>query len=118
MRNTVWAVNQAEIEAGRGPDRNPMARLNKLVMWDGFFHGKFLDKAYAIAQMQRRYQEVQERVPREKLLVFDVREGWEPLCRFLGVPAPDSPFPHLNDTQAFNDRVKAMQAARLAAAAH
>ena len=32
-------------------------------------------------------------VPRERLLVYDVREGWEPLCKFLGLPVPDEPFP-------------------------
>lgn len=118
MKNTIWAVNQAQMQAGQGALTNPMARLNNLIMWDGFFHGKFLDKQYAIEQMQRRYQEVQERVPREKLLVFDVKQGWEPLCRFLNVPVPDKPFPRLNDTQAFMDRVQAMQAGRLAPAGH
>jgi len=29
--------------------------------------------------------------------VFDVREGWEPLCEFLDVPVPDTPFPNIND---------------------
>lgn len=23
-------------------------------------------------------------------------EGWDPLCKFLGVPVPDEPFPHKN----------------------
>jgi hypothetical protein len=118
MKNTIWAANQAEVEAGRGVLTNPMARLNKLMMWDGFFHGKFLDKQYAIEQMQRRYREVQERVPREKLLEFDVREGWEPLCHFLHVSVPDKPFPRLNDTQAFNERVQAMREGRLAGTGH
>ena len=36
-------------------------------------------------------------VPKEKLLVYDVREGWEPLCDFLGLPVPDEPYPRLND---------------------
>lgn len=31
-----------------------------------------------------------------RLLVFDVREGWGPLCRFLGKPVPAVPFPHWN----------------------
>ena len=34
----------------------------------------------------------------DRLLVFQVREGWEPLCQFLGVPVPDQPFPNVNDT--------------------
>jgi hypothetical protein len=29
--------------------------------------------------------------------VFEVKEGWEPLCRFLDAPIPDEPFPHIND---------------------
>lgn len=39
---------------------------------------------------------VKERCPADRLLVFDVRDGWEPLCKFLDVPTPDTPFPHTN----------------------
>lgn len=35
-------------------------------------------------------------VPKDQLLVFDVKEGWQPLCDFLGIPVPDIPFPHKN----------------------
>ena len=38
-------------------------------------------------------------VPPEKLLVFDVKEGWEPLCKFLNKPIPDEPFPNINDRE-------------------
>lgn len=69
--------------------------------WNGIFHGKFEDKQYAIDVFNRFNQEVQNRVPAGKLLVFEVREGWEPLCQFLGVDVPDVPFPRLNDTEAF-----------------
>ena len=41
-------------------------------------------------------EDVQKRCPKEKLLTFDVREGWEPLCKFLGQPVPDVPFPNSN----------------------
>ena len=36
-------------------------------------------------------------MPPHQLLVFDVREGWEPLCKFLDVPVPATPFPNIND---------------------
>jgi hypothetical protein len=36
------------------------------------------------------------------LLLFDVREGWAPLCAFLGRPVPDEPFPQVNDRVAFH----------------
>ena len=40
---------------------------------------------------------VQKVVPEDRLLVFRVQDGWEPLCRFLGQDIPDEPFPHLNE---------------------
>ena len=39
---------------------------------------------------------MQAAVPADRLLVFDVKEGWAPLCAFLGVEVPDEPFPHDN----------------------
>ena len=41
--------------------------------------------------------QVKSVVPKDQLLVFDVREGWEPLCTFLDLPIPDIPFPNVND---------------------
>jgi hypothetical protein len=43
--------------------------------------------------------------PPEKLLVYEVSQGWEPLCKFLNKPVPDVPFPHVNDTEEFRKRV-------------
>ena len=43
-------------------------------------------------------EEVKKTVPKERLLVFSVKEGWEPLCKFLNVPVPDCPFPNTNDS--------------------
>ena len=37
-----------------------------------------------------------QNAPKEKLLVYHVSEGWEPLCKFLGKEIPDKPFPHKN----------------------
>mmetsp|Transcript_102195 Transcript_102195/g.318307 ORF Transcript_102195/g.318307 Transcript_102195/m.318307 type:complete len:322 (-) Transcript_102195:128-1093(-) len=42
----------------------------------------------------RHVAEVQRVVPPERLLVFDVKDGWGPLCKFLGVEVPDVPFPY------------------------
>ena len=35
-------------------------------------------------------------VPPDRLLEWDISDGWEPLCKFLGKPVPDIPFPHAN----------------------
>ncbi|KAJ7937000.1 P-loop containing nucleoside triphosphate hydrolase protein [Mycena leptocephala] len=47
------------------------------------------------------YDEFGSLVPKERLLEFDVKEGWEPLCKFLGKAVPDTPFPRINETQMF-----------------
>lgn len=55
--------------------------------------------------MERYHDEVQSNVPSDRLLVWSVQEGWEPLCEFLGVPVPDTPFPRTNDSQVFSERL-------------
>ena len=60
------------------------------------FAGNFADRDTAIAAYRRRTEEVRAAIPADRLLVFDVAEGWQPLCRFLDVPAPGDPFPHHN----------------------
>ena len=41
---------------------------------------------------------VKNTVPPEKLLIFDSKQGWEPLCSFLDVPIPDEQYPRTNDS--------------------
>lgn len=49
---------------------------------------------------------VRARIPPERLLVYEVKQGWGPLCDFLGVDVPDEDFPRTNDREEFWDRVK------------
>ena len=51
-------------------------------------------------------EEVKASVPKERLLVFNVKQGWKPLCDFLGVPVPNDKFPNVNDTKQVQERVK------------
>jgi hypothetical protein len=67
------------------------------IIWQGTFHGHFEDKAYAIEVYNQHNDEVKRRVPPERLLVYEVKDGWEPLCEFLGVREPEEPFPRAND---------------------
>lgn len=84
------------------------AMVNALI-WDGFFGGRFEDRAYAIELFQRHNEEVRRNVPADRLLVYEVKEGWRPLCEFLGVPIPEGqPFPHVNDTEEFRRRTRKM----------
>ena len=82
-------------------------RMVDRLIWDGMFQGRFEDKAFAIEVFNRHNEQVRRDVPPDRLLVFDVREGWEPLCAFLGVPVPEGkPFPHVNDTAQFRSQIQ------------
>ncbi len=67
-------------------------------------------------QLLRHAEIVQSEIAPERLLVFEVSQGWEPLCRFLGVDEPDVAFPHDNDILDFARRVSEVVAGGPAAA--
>jgi hypothetical protein len=76
------------------------------LVWERDFDGRFEEREHAIETFERHNEEVRQRVPPERLLVYEVKEGWGPLCEFLGVEVPERPFPHLNDTEAFRGWVR------------
>ena len=80
-------------------------RLAESLVWENTFEGRFEDRDYAMSAFERHNEEVRLRVPPERLLVFDVREGWDPLCEFLGLEVPDEPFPHLNEARQMRRRL-------------
>ncbi len=92
------------------PAIGKVARMNTRLIWEDTFDGRFEDEAYARAVFERHNAEVRRRVPSEKLLVYEVKEGWGPLCDFLGVEVPDKPFPHLNDTGEMRRRIRLVRA--------
>ena len=50
-------------------------------------------------------EQVKSHVPADRLLVFEVKQGWGPLCAFLGKEMPDTPFPNVNDTEQFQQLI-------------
>jgi hypothetical protein len=68
------------------------------LVWDGLFEGRFEDREFAIKVFERHIADVKATADPDRLLVYNVAEGWGPLCEFLGVPQPNHPFPKVNDT--------------------
>lgn len=60
-----------------------------------------MDDEALVDAFERHNQSVRDGVPADRLLEFDVAQGWAPLCRFLGVDVPDEPFPNVNDKAEF-----------------
>ncbi len=56
----------------------------------------------AIAAYELHNARVVADTPADRLLVYEVGSGWEPLCEFLGVAVPDEPFPHTNTSEEWN----------------
>lgn len=65
------------------------------------FDGRLDDPSLLADVFEQRIAEVKEAIEPERLLIFDVREGWEPLCEFLGKPVPEEPFPRGNNAAEF-----------------
>ena len=65
------------------------------------FGGRYWDKQYALDVYLEHVDHVVKTVPKERLLQFEVREAWEPLCNFLHRPVANAPFPRLNERNDF-----------------
>jgi hypothetical protein len=85
-----------------------MADFFKAVIRD--FPGRLNDRAFMTDYFRRHTEAVKAAIAPERLLVYEVREGWAPLCGFLGVPVPDEPFPAQNDRAEFAARIAARPA--------
>jgi hypothetical protein len=114
MRDTIWGLFYGDIlikhlsEARRLVDPKwdgYMGMMEEMWRRSGLIYGERLDLDWMSAAVDRYHAEVMRDVPGDRLLVWSVSDGWDPLCDFLEVPVPDQPFPHLNDTDTFIDRI-------------
>lgn len=93
----------AEVNAQRDsapPEMRPfMAMSSAVTMRSGLRDG--LTKEELAQLFIAHTASVKETISPERLLEFEVSQGWAPLCAFLGVPVPDHPFPKTNDREEF-----------------
>lgn len=82
----------------RSPD-DPLVGLFEVV-FDGVFTD-IDDRDDVIAGYERWLADVRARVGPDRLVEWQPGDGWEPICRALGVPVPDRPFPHENSTASY-----------------
>jgi hypothetical protein len=130
FRETVWSMGHGDslvhlLSSARATVDPRWQRYVKLVermFWSpqGTFAKGHETPEQLIEAFVRHNEEVERAVASDRLLVWDVSEGWEPLCAFLGVPVPAEPLPRANDRETFTGRVidgalTAIQASRAAA---
>jgi hypothetical protein len=103
-QTTIFSPRMRE-RVGASPARD---FLDKTV-WNTF-GSDIHDRDYMVAAFERHTEEVQRAIPRDRLLTFDVAQGWQPLCQFLDVPVPGKPFPRLNSREELSAKVAAARA--------
>jgi hypothetical protein len=101
----TWQFKVLEIATPFGRKFGDMS--NKLI-WQRSHNGTMEHRERAIAHYNQHIADVKAAVPSERLLVFSVDQGWKPLCDFLGVPVPDTPFPNVNDRAAIKKTLRDM----------
>lgn len=115
MHETVWAVRHGEsltrlLSDARGhvdPEWAAFLGMIDDLLWrgKGTFAGSDHSLRALIDTAEAHRANVCATVPAERLLVWDVREGWGPLCDFLELPVPDVELPHINDRREFLGRI-------------
>jgi hypothetical protein len=114
FRDTIWTMSYgrslmpllAHARAEVDPRWRRYLELVDRMFWGP--QGTFAvgsEPAQLIEQMAAHNEQVKRAVPAERLLVWEVSEGWGPLCEFLGVDVPAEPLPHANDRDTFLERV-------------
>ncbi len=73
------------------------------------FDQKLHDRELCTAVFKAHNAKVRATIPPERLLVYEVAQGWGPLCEFLGVPVPATPMPKVNSTEEFQTNMRTGQ---------
>lgn len=84
--------------------REWLEMANRVITRTGF--PATLDRAGLIEAFVAHTETVKSVIPADQLLIYEVKEGWEPLCDFLQVSAPDEPFPRTNRREEFWELVR------------
>ncbi|MCI5136205.1 MAG: sulfotransferase family protein [Candidatus Electrothrix sp. AW2] len=84
-------------------------RAGRPTVMNMLFKGRHTEKEYAISVYNKHIDRIKQVISPERLLIYRVREGWEPLCRFLDVEIPDNVFPHRNAQADFGQLMSTLK---------
>jgi hypothetical protein len=101
FRETIYQVLQRPLAEEEGLPGAMALGMARQVVTGRSFGGHLGDRDALVEAYERHNAAVRAGIAPERLLEFDVAQGWEPLCAFLGVEIPEEPFPNVNDRGAF-----------------
>jgi hypothetical protein len=101
VKNTIYQVMKNPTPPQAPPAFHEQLEMARKVILRGVFDDRFEDEARAIAIYEAHNARVKREIAPERLLVYQPGQGWEPLCKFLGVAIPETPYPKVNTTEDF-----------------
>ena len=107
FESTNETIHSAQF--ARFMQNSPFGEMIQKTMWDRM-QNRMQDRAYMVEFFNRHAADIVAAIPAERLLVYQVSDGWEPLCEFLQVPVPHVEFPKINS----RDETKQMLAGLMA----
>ncbi len=102
--------HMGNLRADLDPMRHMQGEMATRLVKERTFGGD-LGEENAIAVYKRHNEEVKRTIPKDRLLVYSGEQGWGPLCEFLGVSVPATPYPKTNTTEEFQARTAQRAAA-------
>ncbi|KGM92090.1 uncharacterized protein PADG_11620 [Paracoccidioides brasiliensis Pb18] len=96
------AAQEHEGNLGIDDPQKLAARELRYKILSAFFNGDFINNGRSAFRAQ--FNKIRELVPKQQLLIYDIKEGWGPLCEFLGKPVPSSPFPGHDQLEIFDEQ--------------
>lgn len=108
FESTRQTIHSAEFTAFI--HNSPFGEMMQKTMWDKM-QNNMHDKAFMCEFFEKRSVEIISKIQSERLLVYRVSEGWQPLCRFLGLAIPNQPFPRINSREETKQLIATLLAA-------
>lgn len=106
ITRTIFPALEEQPDAG-DPDAVVHRTMTRKLIFEQTFAERWKDEEHVIGVYERHVATVRREIPAARLLVYDVSQGWGPLCAFLRRPVPDIPFPNVNSTAEFQARGRA-----------
>ena len=96
------------------PRLSGFLKIARRIPWENTFQGRIEDAAYAKQIFRDHIETVKKTISPERLLIYEISQGWEPLCSFLKVPIPsDTPFPRVNEGRDIKKAISVIKLVRL-----
>lgn len=104
---TIFRAMLTELDEAAPAELRSQRDMVRALVVDATFGGSLDDPEHCMQVFRDHNARVQAAIPAERLLVYQAGDGWQPLCDFLGVAVPETPYPRTNTRDEFIARIMA-----------